>query len=206
MIDILGPPAFTHGHMAKKPKSLSPFHPVTLIVTCFGLGHWRFLTPDVSGSLLAMLIVVLAFPNPLVHDGLFLFSAVCLGVAWLACGFYFQHRKDKDMTDIAVDGFIGMLATIVFFYGIHDFITVYPLSNNRLYALFMGQPYFALCALFLLFRFFHGWRVGFARITSTGIRSATGVMIEALSGAVLAAGCMHGILILSEYVQRPGVW
>lgn len=187
-------------------KKLPLYHPAVLIATCFGLGRWRSVTPDVSGSLLAILVILFFYPNLKASGELLTFSAGVLVVGWVACGFYFQRRKDKDISEIAIDGFIGMLASVVFFYFVHDYVSVYPLTGNRIYALFLGQPYFTLAALFLLFRFFHGWRIGFARITSTGIRSSTGIIMEALSAALMASLLLHGFIILSEYIQRPGVW
>lgn len=186
-------------------KKLPLAHPAALIATCFGLGRWRFLMPDVSGSLLAILTILIFFPTMDVH-GLFACTLIIGAVGWAACGYYLHRSTRRDITEIAIDGFIGMLAAVLIFYMARDMIAAYPLNDNRLYSLFSKRPYFVLGALFLLFRFFHGWRIGLVRITSTGVRSATGIMIEALSAAMLAALVLHGCIMGSEYIRRPGVW
>lgn len=191
-----------------KPPSL--LHPFALIATCFGLGRVSLFPQQTAGSVLAMLMFLIPgfLDSGALTPNLMLITAVAIILGFFSSIWYVQQVGLDNSTDIAIDAFAGLLFSVALFLLIRDNLSIYPKAKSELLKLFAGGGYYTLFSLFLLFSFFKGWHIGFARITRYAgqTRGGSSIMVDALAAGLLAAVTLHGIVLSAQYLKRPGVW
>lgn len=191
-------------------KSPPLFHPFAMIATCFGLGRISLFPQQTAGSVLAMLVFLIPgfLDSRALTPNLMLLAGVAIILGFFSCIWYVQKAGLDQSEDIAIDAFAGLLFAVVLFFLIRDNLSIYPTARSELLKLFTSGGYYSLFSLFLLFSFFKGWHIGFARITRFAgqTRGGSSIMVDALAAGLFAAVTLHAIVLSAQYLKRPGVW
>ncbi len=179
--------------MTQKNNKISPFHPVSLIISAGGVGYSPF-APGTFGSLLALAIAMIfyhsmTFPSP----GMGMLAGVILSMVIYVIGvkaaeIYMVRTGTHDPSVIVIDEVAGQILALAI---------ISPLLWKS--DLLPEYRWLVLLCNFLLFRFFDivkPWPVCWA---DKKLKGAHGVMLDDMLAGIYAGGLQ--LLIMSVFMK-----
>ncbi len=175
----------------KKHFGISPFHPASLIATCFNIGRLKP-APGTWGSLfgLYLLLLIALAPrkynmSPEVMISLTLSATIVLyflGV-W-ATKHYMEITGRSDPKEVVIDEVIGLFFSALCCIALYSLLL---LTGNREFFFILALTPFFIPVLFLLFRIYDASKVWHIGWIDRNVKDAHGVILDDVVAGIYAA-------------------